>query len=80
MTKTAPKTPTKPCLMLRYCPYGILVEDFPVIEDQNQEFGCPMFGHICPVYQVAEKLSKKDIQMIERGRIPWIILQHIPKE
>jgi len=44
---------TKPCKMLMYCPYGSLVEDFPVA-NVDDECACGVFGHECPAYHVAE--------------------------
>lgn len=44
----------KPCLKLRYCPYGILVEDFPVAEGYATDLECGQYGHVCPVFLVAE--------------------------
>lgn len=45
----------KPCLVLSYCPYGVLVEQFPVADDNIQEdLQCRRYGHACPVFEVAE--------------------------
>jgi hypothetical protein len=44
----------KPCKELGYCPYGPLVEDFPLYEDEPTEKSCSVFGHDCPVFYVAE--------------------------
>lgn len=50
----------KPCGALRYCPYGQLVEEFPLTEPRDklsclEEFGGIMsFGHHCPVHYHAE--------------------------
>ena len=64
----------KPCVKLRYCPYGQLVEEFPLYSDPNypnKEFGgklaCTLantdgqmqFGHDCPVHYHAETLKVK---------------------
>jgi hypothetical protein len=46
----------KPCWELKYCPYGSLVEEFPIAEDS--EYTCRIFGHICPVFKVAEPLTE----------------------
>jgi hypothetical protein len=43
----------KPCHILRYCPYGPLVEDFP-LEEEPTDYSCSDFGHDCPVYYAAE--------------------------
>lgn len=41
----------KPCHKLHYCPYGPLVEDFPL---EYGDQSCDVFGHDCPVFYVAE--------------------------
>jgi len=43
----------KPCRRLGYCPYGPLVENFPLLKVPNDE-SCSEFGHQCPVYTCAE--------------------------
>ena len=50
------KAVCKPCWELNYCPYGPLVEEFPFVDDV--EYSCSVFGHICPVFKVAEPLSE----------------------
>jgi len=45
----------KPCLKLGFCPYGQLVEAFPLVRG---EFSCRVFGHDCPVFYCAEPLSE----------------------
>ena len=42
----------KPCSTLGYCPYGPLVETFPLKEERDEE-SCEVFGHDCPVFTVA---------------------------
>jgi len=42
-----------PCKKLGYCPYGYLVEDFP-LEEPRGERSCPVYGHNCPVFSTAE--------------------------
>ncbi|MFZ3166339.1 MAG: hypothetical protein WA130_01905 [Candidatus Methanoperedens sp.] len=42
----------EPCNDLGYCPYGYLVEFFPL--EERDEYSCPIFGHDCPVYYLAE--------------------------
>jgi hypothetical protein len=42
---------TKPCRKLEFCPYGALVEYFPLPEfDDEYKSACSVFGHICPVF------------------------------
>ena len=43
-----------PCVGLGYCPYGPLVENFPMSDDVLT--GCRVFGHECPVFTMAEKV------------------------
>lgn len=43
----------KPCLRLRWCPYGVLVEGFPLARAGDTR-GCGVFGHECPTFTVAE--------------------------
>ena len=51
----------KPCIKLQYCPYGQLVEEFPLHREDtklscNNEntHGFMQFGHDCPVHYHAE--------------------------
>lgn len=46
-----------PCLALGYCPYGVLVESFPLSKSDDRH-GCDRFGHVCPVFTVAKPLEK----------------------
>ncbi|BBI33458.1 HNH endonuclease [Cohnella abietis] len=56
----------KPCWELNYCPYGSLVESFPITE--NEEYRCRVFGHVCPVFIVAEPFTEtKKIRNITRN-------------
>lgn len=43
----------KPCHSCGYCPYGQLVEEFPLTEERTA-YSCTVFGHDCPVYYHAE--------------------------
>lgn len=57
----------KPCWELKYCPYGVLIEDFPLakLEDDRR---CSIFGHVCPVFQVAEPFTEtKELRNISRS-------------
>jgi len=42
----------KPCHKTGICPYGQLVEEFPILRERN-EFSCKVFGHNCPVFYCA---------------------------
>ena len=63
----------KPCIKLRYCPYGQLVEEFPLHHSEDyshkehgEKLSCNLdnsdglmqFGHDCPVHYLMEYLSK----------------------
>ena len=61
----------KPCLILEYCPYGTLVEYFPLhgevtgwnggslgIQPKKEGRSCRTFGHDCPVDYVAEDITE----------------------
>ena len=57
----------KPCWELKYCPYGVLVEDFEVRHDSDDPYACRIFGHLCPVFIVAEPLTEtKELRNISR--------------
>lgn len=49
---------TKPCHILKYCPYGQLVEAFP-LEVPRSIISCRVFGHDCPVFRCAEPLAEE---------------------
>ena len=58
----------KPCWELKYCPYGVLVENFPLGDVDDDVFKCRIFGHICPVFKVAEPLTEtKELRNISRN-------------
>jgi len=61
------KAVCKPCWELKYCPYGPVVEDFP-IKEKIDEKSCRIFGHDCPVFFVAEPLTEtKELRNISRS-------------
>lgn len=47
----------KPCRQLKYCPYGSLVELFPLGKDRT-ELSCRVFGHDCPVHYHREHITE----------------------
>jgi hypothetical protein len=47
----------KPCWELKYCPYGPVVERFPLLESSTHRT-CRIFGHECPVFCIAEPLTE----------------------
>lgn len=56
----------KPCWELKYCPYGVLVEDFGFSEDKY--YNCKIFGHTCPVFKVAEPITEtKELRNLSRA-------------
>lgn len=54
-TKIIAPRAAKPCKKLKYCPYGQLVEEFP-LTTKRTKYSCPTFGHNCPVHYHKEKL------------------------
>lgn len=60
------KAVCKPCWELKYCPYGPLVEEFPLKEDRDSQ-SCLIFGHDCPVFTMAEPFTEtRDLRNISR--------------
>lgn len=47
---------SKPCWVLKYCPYGDFVEQAPLSSEVDPliDEGCSIFGHVCPVFFKAE--------------------------
>ena len=65
------KAVCKPCWEIKYCPYGPLVEKFPLKKTRDDK-SCRIFGHDCPVFFVAEPLTEtKELRNISRS-IPRI--------
>ncbi len=61
------KAVCKPCWEIKYCPYGPLVEDFP-LKGTRDERSCRIFGHDCPVFYVAEPLTEtRELRNISRN-------------
>ena len=62
------KAVCKPCWEIKYCPYGPLVEQFPLKQIQDDK-SCRIFGHDCPVFFVAEPLTEtKELRNIKEKR------------
>ena len=59
VTKVVHPELEKPCETLDYCPYGTLVEEFPLQEPHSSELSCPFFGHDCPVHYHAELVGEE---------------------
>ena len=61
----------KPCRILGLCPYGQLVEEFPLKQRRNK-FSCTEFGHDCPAFYHTEfwcedkKVTKKEVEAMEK--------------
>jgi hypothetical protein len=47
----------KPCHKCGYCPYGQLVEEFP-LEEGRSKLSCKTFGHNCPMFYHAEDITE----------------------
>jgi hypothetical protein len=54
---TNPEETEKPCYECGYCPYGQLVEEFPLREERDK-FSCKVFGHDCPVFYHYEPITE----------------------
>ncbi len=52
-------TKEKPCKKLGWCPYGQLVEAFPL---EDHEISCKIFGHDCPMFYHAEGVSENELE------------------
>lgn len=52
----------RPCHELGYCPYGAMVEAFPLV---HGKFSCAVFGHDCPMYYNAEDLTEFGLRKIQ---------------
>lgn len=53
----------KPCWVLHFCPYGPLVEYYPITES---EFSCDVFGHDCPVFYNAEAFEDGEEKEVKK--------------
>lgn len=51
------KNAVKPCLLLMFCPYGKLTEEFPISNDAKT---CEVLGHDCPVFYHASYFVEGD--------------------
>jgi len=49
----------KPCQTLGWCPYGVLVEQFPLLPESDPR-QCRRYGHLCPAFEVAEAGGELD--------------------
>lgn len=47
----------KPCHILKWCPYGVLVENFR-LRNMDSKYTCLVFDHDCPVFYVSEPISE----------------------
>lgn len=90
--------PCKPCWELKYCPYGPLVEFFPLLSPEDpkrsywgskevmgwvhkshldllahcnpEEISCNVFGHVCPVFVMAEGMTETERARYSGRAIP----------
>lgn len=59
----------KPCKTTDYCPYGVMVEQFPLRSGKDGR-SCKAFGHDCPVYYLAGDLTEdKWVEMIKQAQL-----------
>jgi len=51
----------KPCHSTGFCPYGPLVEAFPILapEERDLSISCRNFGHKCPVFYCGEQITEE---------------------
>ena len=49
-------TKIRPCHKCGYCPYGGIVEEFPL--KMKSKLSCKTFGHDCPMYYNAEEITE----------------------
>lgn len=64
------KAVCKPCWEIKYCPYGPLVEEFPLRGETTEDDGksCRIFGHDCPVFYAAEPFTEtKELRNVSRN-------------
>ena len=66
----------KPCWELRYCPYGPLVEEFPLPRYQDDR-SCLIFGHHCPVFYVNEPFTETSASRNISRRIPRTVFLRV---
>ncbi|MGZ7049553.1 MAG: hypothetical protein ACXVHO_06060 [Methanobacterium sp.] len=59
MNKETPswENAVKPCLLLMFCPYGNLTEEFPISDDKKT---CEILEHDCPVFYLASHIVEGD--------------------
>jgi hypothetical protein len=50
----------KPCWDCKFCPYGQLVEAFP-IKKKRDSASCEIFGHDCPAFYLAEPFGEEKL-------------------
>jgi hypothetical protein len=63
----------KPCKKCGFCPYGILVEEYP-LKNPRTNRSCKMFGHDCPTYSVPQPITedtKKSEKLLYENFEDW---------
>ena len=63
-TKMIWKKAVKPCRAVGFCPYGRLVEEFP-LRDEDGAASCQVYGHDCPAFYHAEPLAEDEPADVE---------------
>ena len=58
--KVINKNIKKPCHLCGFCPYGSLVEEFPLRKKRNKKISCGLFGHDCPAFYHAESIGSEN--------------------
>lgn len=60
----------KPCWLLKFCPYGQVIEVFPITKKRSGK-SCEVFGHDCPVFYMSEPfmedLDKKSGKLLDKA-------------
>ena len=57
------KDVVKPCKLCGFCPYGQLVEEYPLntkLKDKRNNVSCKVFGHDCPAFYMAEMTAEEE--------------------
>jgi hypothetical protein len=68
-TKPMYKHAVKPCNQIGICPYGQLVEEYPLSENPTKR-SCKVYGHDCPIFYQAEPFSE-EIEITESEIKKW---------
>lgn len=47
----------KPCYILGWCPYGVLVENFR-LRNMDSKYTCLVYDHDCPIFYISQQISE----------------------